>query len=82
MGMKQLQRGMRYRLKTMPLRLRIQVRLMARHRKAQAAALSCETAPQAGSTQDPRRTEEWTAQPSTTLPLPTLRRRSSPDNTQ
>jgi hypothetical protein len=45
MGIKQFQRGMRHRFKYIQLRLRLQVRHMAMHKKARRAGAACEAAP-------------------------------------
>ena len=77
MGLKQFQRGMQYRFKYIRLRLRLQVRHMAMHRKARKAITlgpACDTAALTHGVVD--RIDARAAAPvPSSAPLPTLRRR-------
>jgi hypothetical protein len=76
MGIKQFQRGMRHRFKYIQLRLRLQVRHMAMHRKARQAGVACEAPPLPPGATD-RSDGVASAQADTDVPhasLPTLRR--------
>jgi hypothetical protein len=78
MGLEQFQRGMRHRFKYIQLRLRLQVRHMAMHRKARQDHAACEAASSAAATNRPA-ISAGTSAANDTPPtsLPTLRRSGS-----